>query len=120
MRVKRKWLKSHIISLDKINIYVLKLRLACFKERYCSNQIFHYTRSNTLKRVSSLRGPFPRHCARATQLLSKKCRSGGKPLATLGPIRLARDSLAPETNALPLDQLASRKILLNCKMYVQV
>ena len=28
-----------------------------------SNQIFHYTRCITLKRVTSLRGPYPRHCA---------------------------------------------------------
>ena len=33
------------------------------------NQIFHYTRCNTPKRVTSWRGPSPRHCARATQLL---------------------------------------------------
>ena len=47
------------------------------------NQIFHYTRCNTPKRVTSWRGPSPRHCAWVTQLLSKKCRSGGEPLATL-------------------------------------
>ena len=77
-----------------------------------SNQIFHYTRWITPKRVTSWRGPSPRHCARATQLLSKKCRSGGEPLATLCPIWPARDlnlrPPAPETNALPLDQLAGR------------
>ena len=75
-----------------------------------SNQIFHYTCCNTPKRVTSWRGPSPRHCARATQLLSKKYRSGGEPLATLSPIWPARDLKlrppAPETNALPLDQLA--------------
>ena len=49
-------------------------------------KIFHYTRCITPKRVTSWRGPSPRHCARATQLLSKKCRSGGEPLATLCPI----------------------------------
>ena len=48
-------------------------------------QIFRYTRFVTPKRVTSWRGPFPRHCARATQLLSKKYRSGGEPLAKLGP-----------------------------------
>ena len=42
-----------------------------------SNQIFHYTGCITPKRVTSLRDPSPRHCARATQLLSKKCRNGG-------------------------------------------
>ena len=50
------------------------------------NQLFHYTRWITPKRVRSWRGPSPRHCAWATQLLSKKCRSGGEPLATLCPI----------------------------------
>ena len=35
-------------------------------------KIFHYTRCKTPERVTSWRGPSPRHCARATQLLSKK------------------------------------------------
>ena len=86
---------------------------------YCrSNQIFHYTCCITLKRVTSLRGPFPRHCARKTQLFLKKRRCGGEPLATLCPICLARDlnlrPPAPETNALPLDQLAST---IYCSLY---
>ena len=76
-----------------------------------SNQILHYTHCNTPKRITSWRGPSPRHCARATQLLSKKCHSGGEPLATLCPTWTAQDlnlrPPAPETNALPLDQLAS-------------
>ena len=72
-----------------------------------SNQIFHYTRCITSKRVTSWRDPSPRHCAQATQLCSKKCRSGGEPLATLCPISPARDlNLEPTaTNALSLDQL---------------
>ena len=60
------------------------------------------------KRVTSWRRPSPRHCARAAQLLWKKCDSGGKPLATLCLISPARDlnlgPPAPETNPLPLDQ----------------
>jgi len=32
------------------------------------NQIFHYTRRITTKRVTSWRCPFPRHCAKATKL----------------------------------------------------
>ena len=40
---------------------------------------------NTPKRVTSWRGPYPSHCTRATQLLSKKCRSSGEPLATMCP-----------------------------------
>ena len=78
---------------------------AIWRQNSQINQIFHYTRCNTLRRVTSWRGPFPRHCTRATQLLSKKCRSGGEPLATLCPIWPARDlnfrPPAPETNALP-------------------
>ena len=52
------------------------------------------------------------HCTRAIQLLSKKCRSGEEPLATLCPIWPARDlnlrPPAPGTNALSLDQLDGR------------
>ena len=73
------------------------------------NQFLHKTRCITPKLVTSLRVPFPRHCARATQLLSKKCCSGGEPLATLWLIWPARLNFRPpatETNALPLDQLA--------------
>ena len=44
------------------------------------------TRCITLKRVRSWRGPTPRHCTRVAQLLSKKCCSGGEPLATLSLI----------------------------------
>ena len=40
----------------------------------------------TAKGETSLRGPFPRRCAQATQLLSKKCCSSGEPLTTLCPI----------------------------------
>ena len=73
-----------------------------------------FTCGITPKLVTSLRGPSPRHCARATQLLSKKCRSRGESLATLCPILPARDlSLrppAPEANALPLDQLAGTMV----------
>ena len=79
-----------------------------------ANQIFDCTRCSTPKRVTSLRGPSLRHCARATQLLSKKCCSGVEPLATLCPIWPARDLNlwlpAPESNALPLDQLADKSV----------
>ena len=63
---------------------------------YKSNQIFHYTRWITPKRVTSLRGPSPHHCAQATQLLSKKCRSGGEPLATLS--NLTGPRFKPQTS----------------------
>ena len=91
--------------------YVITTNWITSKLLYCiSNQIFHYTRYITPKRVTSLRGPYPRHCARVTQLLSKKCRSGGELLVTLYPIWPAWDLNLrppdPETNALPLDHLA--------------
>ena len=50
---------------------------------YYSNQTFHYTRCITRKRVTSLREQYPRHCAWATQLLSKENHSRGEPLITL-------------------------------------
>ena len=79
-----------------------------------SNQILHYTHCITPKHVTSLRGPPPSHCASAAQLLSKKCRSGGEPLATLCSIWPAQDmNLRPPTlkmNALPLDQLTGSNI----------
>ena len=74
------------------------------------NQIFYYTRCITPKRVTSWQDPSSRHCARVTQLLLKKCRSDGEPLATLCPILPVRNLNlrlpAPETNALAFDQLA--------------
>ena len=64
----------------------------------------------TPKHVTSWRGPYPSHCAWATQLLSKKCRSGGEPLPTL--CQLDRPQISrSKTNALPFDQLASWKEL---------
>ena len=72
----------HWLKIDRIRRQISSKKLT----ELFSNQIFHYTRCNTPKRVMSLRGPYPRHCARATQLLWKKCRCGGKPLTTLCPI----------------------------------
>ena len=62
-----------------------------YKVKSNQNQIFCYTRCITSKRPTSLWGPSPRHCAWATPLFSKKCRSGGEPLAAVGPIWPARD-----------------------------
>ena len=55
------------------------------------NQIFYYTRCITPKRVTSWRGPSPRHCAWATHLPLKKCHKGCEPLLTLCPIWPAQD-----------------------------
>ena len=73
-----------LIKIKQFYFDVLQLDISNFKGTK-SNQIFHHTRCITPKRVTSWRGPFPRHCASATQLLSK-CRSGGEPLAKLCPI----------------------------------
>ena len=69
--------EGHINNFD-----VLKF----WKEKMSSNQVFDYTHCNTPKHVTSWPGPSLRHCAQATQLLSKKYRGGGEPLATLCPI----------------------------------
>ena len=61
------------------------------KSQLNSNQIFHYTRCITPKRVTSWQGPSPRRCAWTTHLLSKKCCCGGEPLATLCLIWLAQN-----------------------------
>ena len=78
---------------------------------FTANQIFH-SRYITPKRVTNLLGPSPRQCARAAVLLAKKCCCGDEPLASLCPIRRARDLKlrppAPETKALPLNLLAER------------
>ena len=111
-------IKTTKYSINKVALFGIFIFNAKYIRIMCKNSLliikslsslFHYTRCNTPKRVTSWRGPSPRHCARATQLLSKKCRSGGEPLATLCPILPARDLNLrphdPETNALPLDQL---------------
>ena len=72
------------------------------------------------KRVTSWPGPSPRHCALATLLLSKKCRSGGEPFAILGPIWPVWDfnlrPFAPKMmNALLLNQPYSIIIVLIAK-----
>ena len=90
--------------------YSLKEKLFLYSNK--SNQIFHYIRCYKPKRVTSLRGQSPRHCALVKRLLSKKCRCGGETLATPWSIWPARDlncrSPASETNALSLDQLAGQ------------
>ena len=54
-------------------MYMTVIFLVCVRSN--QNQIFHYTRCITPKRVTSWRGPSLRHCAWATQLPSNKCRS---------------------------------------------
>ena len=81
-----------------------------------SNQIFHYSRCITLKRITSLhQDPSPRHCARATLLLSKKCRISGERLATLSD-RLARDLSSRSRNERVTARTTAGKVfkLTNC------
>ena len=61
-------------------------RLTVYHDITLSYQIFHYTRCITSKHVTSLRGSSSRHCALEAQLLLKKYRIGGEPLATQCPI----------------------------------
>ena len=95
---------------------LLLISLFCFSLFIKPNKIFLCICCVTPKRSTSLRDPSPRHCPRATQLHSKKCRNGGEPFATLCPIWPVRDlnlgSPAPETNALPLDQLAGISMIM--------
>ena len=78
------------------------------------NQIFHYTCCFTQKRVTRVRGISPRQCTLA--LLSKECPRGCELLAALCAIRQVRNfnlkQTVPETNALPLDQLARLIIII--------
>ena len=55
------------------------------------NQIFYYTRCITPKRVTGLRDTSPHHCARETQLFSRKCWRNSEALATMCPIWPAQD-----------------------------
>ena len=66
--------------VKSISVFNLQLLYVTDKSHIKSNQIFHYTPCNTLKRVTNWRGPSPRHCAWATQFLLKKCCNGGQPL----------------------------------------
>ena len=59
-----------------------------------SNQIKYFIVQYSLyyaEACNEFTGPSPRNCAQATQLHSKKCRSGGEPLVTLRPVWPARD-----------------------------
>ena len=89
-----------------------------------SNQIFHYTRCITPKRVTSLRGPSSRYCTRATQLFSKKWCNGDKVLATLCSIypspNLNLRPSAPETNAFSLDQLKGIDWNVSLNIYASI
>ena len=63
-------------NVRQILIFLRFLTFEIFEEHFVyqnksSSQIFCFTRCITRKRVTSLRGPSPRHCAQATQLLSK-------------------------------------------------
>ena len=119
-------LAQHSGSLSKINtnaalIFVQithsVLRLRSHITHYADVQIKLFIIRAVLRRsVERICGLYlSRHCTCATQLISKKCSSRGKPWARLRPIRPARDlnlrPPAPEANALPLNQLYSSELL---------
>ena len=71
-------------------ILATRLSIVYSQKNFKSNSKFCYIICITPKRVTNWRGPSPRHCAQAAQLLSKKCCSGGKPFATLCSIWIGR------------------------------
>ena len=79
---------SYLLNDVKTSAILLQTAITLSAEKVilALNQIFHYTHCTMLKRVMSLWGPSPRHCARTTQPLLNKGRRDGKPLATLCPI----------------------------------
>ena len=87
----------------------------------CKHQIKSFV-ILAVKRVMSWWGPSSRHCAWATRLLSKNCRSGSEPLATLHLIWPVRNlNVRPptsEANTLMLDHLANfcKYVVVNCQM----
>ena len=58
----------------------------------------------------SLSDPSLRHCARATQLLLKKCQSGGEPLATLPNLTSLR--FEPQTSCSRDERITIQPILI--------
>ena len=79
---------DHRIAVREINL--LKDELARLRVREVTYNSFKKIRSKLslhslyyALRVATLRSPLPCHCTLMTQLLSKRCRSGGKPLAAL-------------------------------------
>ena len=76
------------------------------------NQILIHNRCVTPKRVTSLRGPSPRHCARAARLrpfeeTSQRWKAVGNTDFDFITPRLEPQIPASETNALPFDQLTA-------------
>ena len=76
----------------------------CLKQKL--NSFFYYSRCLTPQRVTSLQN-LSRHCGRAMKLLlSKKCLSGGEPLATPTRVQLYRPRFKDElSTAKPTDNL---------------
>ena len=108
------------MNLSRPNTFFVDLVFSCLSTfcgliEHVQNQIFRYRRRFTSIRKTTIRDPSPRHCALATQLLSRKCCSGGEALPTLCQIWPTRDLNltlpAPETNALSLYQLCGRVLL---------
>ena len=90
LRTMRSGWKAALASFLKIKSKILRRWNVLYAFLY-QIKCFYNARCNTPKCVTSLRGPSPSYCTRTTQLFSKKCCSGGKPLAILCAIWLARD-----------------------------
>ena len=76
-----------------------------------SNQVFHYSRCIAPKRVTSWRGPSSRQfaCGQHSSLrrnVAAVASRWQRIVSDLTSVRFELRSTAPETNALPLDQLA--------------
>ena len=100
--VQERKMPSIITNYYSANKWVISICVEYFK--ILKSNFWVYLMYITPKCVS-MRGLSRHHCALATQLFSKKCRSGGEPLtATLCQIQPVRYS-DPETNASSLDQL---------------
>ena len=85
-----------------------------------SNQIFHYSRCIKPKRVTSLRGQSSLHCARVTQLLSKKFCSGGELVATLCPIDRSTNYLLQSAAEEVSDPNSKSFLENNCTSVIEI
>ena len=103
--------KIFIIQKFKIIICILESNLSLYS-------LYYAKAYNELAVPFSVTLRLRKHC------LSKKCRNGGKLLTTLCPIWPSRDlnltPPAPETNKLPLDQLAGNFLELDEKFFWNV
>ena len=78
------------------------------------DEIFHYTRCDTPKRVTSWQGQSPRHCAGNTapfEEMSQRWRVVGNTVSNFTDPRFEPQTSRSKANTLPLDQLAGAHFL---------